>query len=222
MRITAFIVSGLLGLFALGLLAAGGVLLWADSKTDEQGYLSTSNERFATNAYALSTDNLDVDVDGADWFVDRDRFGKIRLTVTPNAAKPVFAGIAPTADVRRYLRGAGHELVRDIDFSPFRADYRRLDGDRRPARPAGRRFWEASVHGAGSQTLTWDVEDGDWSIVVMNADASPGVDADVKAGAQIEFLDGVGWGALIAGLISLSISALLVVVGMRSRPRVAA
>jgi hypothetical protein len=37
MRIAAFIVAGLLGLLSLGLLAAGGVLLWADSKTDEQG-----------------------------------------------------------------------------------------------------------------------------------------------------------------------------------------
>jgi len=222
MRIAAFIISGLLALVSLGLLAAGGILLWADSKTDEQGYLSTSTERFATNTYALSTDNLDIDVDGADWLIDRDRFGKLRLTVDANGGKPVFAGIAPTSDVERYLRGTGHDLVTDIDYSPFRADYRRMEGEAKPARPAAQDFWAESAQGAGRQTLTWDVEDGDWSIVVMNADASRGVDADVKAGAQVDFLDSVGWGALISGLIALSISAVLAVIGIRSREKIAA
>jgi hypothetical protein len=218
MRIVAFVVAGLLGLLSLGLLAAGGLLLWGDSKTDEQGFLSTTTERFATNTYALSTDNLDVDLDAADWVIDRDRFGEIRVTVESD--KPVFAGIAPTADVERYLRGTGHELVSDVDYSPFRADYRRLEGDRRPAKPGAQRFWAASAQGPGRQTLTWDVEDGDWSIVVMNADASRGVDADVKAGAKVGFLDTAGFGALISGFLALSLSALLAVIGIRSRPRV--
>ncbi len=220
MRIVAFIVAGLLGLFSLGLLAAGGLLLWGDSKTDEDGFLSTRTERFATNTYALATDNLDVDLEAADWIIDRDRFGEIRVTV--DSREPVFAGVAPTADVRRYLRGAPHDLVTDIDYSPFQADYRRLSGDRRPERPGAQRFWAASTQGAGRQTLTWDVEDGDWSVVVMNADASRGVDADVKAGAEVDFLDSVGWGAIISGLIALSLSALLAVVAIRRRPHVAA
>jgi hypothetical protein len=220
MRIVSFIVAGLLALFSLGLLAAGGLLLWGDSKTDEDGFLSTRTERFATNTFALSSDNLDIALDGADWIIDRDRFGEIRLTVDSN--EPVFAGIAPTADVRRYLRGAGHDLVTDIDYSPFQADYRRLNGDRRPARPSAQGFWAVSLEGSGRQTLSWDVEDGDWSVVVMNADASRGVDVDVKAGAKVDFLDSIGWGAIISGLIALSLSALLAVVGIRRRPRIAA
>ena len=216
------VAAGLAGLLSLGLLAAGGLLLWGDSKTDEQGYLNTSTERFATNTYALSTDRLDVDLDGASWIINRDSFGKVRLTVEPNDGKPVFAGIARTADVERYLRGAGHELVTDLEYAPFRADYRRLDGDRAPARPAAQDFWAASAQGPGRQTLTWDVDDGDWSVVVMNADASRGVDADVKAGAQVDFLDSAGWGSLIAGLFVLSVAALLAFLGIRTRERVAA
>jgi hypothetical protein len=216
------VAAGLAGLLALGLLAAGGLLLWGDSKTDEQGFLNTSTERFATNTYALSTDSLDVDLDGADWIVSRDRFGKVRLTVDGNAGKPVFAGIAPTRDVERYLRGTRHELVTDLEYTPFRADYRRVAGDRRPAKPASRDFWDESVGGTGPQTLTWDVEDGDWSVVVMNADASAGVDADVKAGTKVDFLDSAGWGALIAGLAVLSVAALLAFLGIRTRQTVPA
>ena len=216
------VAAGLAGLLSLGLLVAGGLLLWGDSKTDEHGYLNTRSERFATNTYALSTDNLDADLDGADWLLDRDRFGKLRLTVDANAGKPVFVGVAPTTDVERYLRGAGHELVTDIGYSPFRADYRRVAGDRKPAKPGAQDVWAASSQGPGRQAVTWDVEDGDWSIVVMNADASSGVDADVKAGAQVDFLDTAGWSALIAGLGALSVAALLTLLGIRVRPRVAA
>ena len=216
------VAAGLAGLLSLGLLAAGGLLLWGDSQKDDQGYLSTRTERFATTTYALSTDNLDVDLDAADWLLDRDRFGKVRLTVTPNTSKPVFVGVARTADVSRYLDGTRHELVDDVDFSPFTADYRRVDGDAKPDAPAGHRFWEESVESSGRQTLTWEVQDGDWSIVVMNADASRGVDVNVKAGAELGFLNGAGWGAIIGGLIVLSFAALLAVLGIRRREPVAA
>ena len=216
------VAAGLAGLLSLGLLGAGGLLLWGDSQKDDQGYLSTRTERFATNTYALTTDNLDIDHAGADWFVSRDRFGKIRLSVDPNAGEPVFVGVARSGDVARYLSGAGHELVTDLEYAPFSADYRRLEGKRKPAAPADQGFWEASAHGSGRQTLTWDVDDGDWSIVVMNEDASRGVDVGVKAGAELGFLRGAGWSALISGLIVLSVAALLAVLGIRARPRVAA
>jgi hypothetical protein len=213
------VAAGLAGLLSLGLLAAGGLLLWGDSQKDDQGYLSTRTERFATNTYALTTDNLDIDLDGADWLLDRDRFGKVRLTVSPNSAKPVFVGVARTADVTRYLSGTGHELVDDVDFSPFTADYRRLDGTRKPAAPGSQKFWEESASGSGRQTLTWDVDDGDWSIVVMNADATRQVDVGVKAGAELGFLKGAGWGALISGLTVLSFAALLAILGIRQPAR---
>ena len=216
------VAAGLAGLLSLGLLAAGGLLLWGDSQKDDQGYLSTRTERFATNTYALTTDNLDIDLDGADWLLTRDRFGKVRLTVEPHASKPVFVGVARTADAARYLSGTSHDLVTDLDYSPFNADYRRLVGDEKPAAPADHRFWEASAEGSGRQTLTWDAEDGDWSIVVMNDDASRRVDVGVKAGAQLGFLSGAGWGAIISGLVMLSFAALLAVLGIRSRPRVLA
>ena len=164
-RIAAMVAAGLAGLLSLGLLTAGGLLLWGDSQRDDQGYLSTRTERFATNTYALSTDNLDIDLDGADWILSRDRFGKVRLSVEPNSSKPVFVGIARTSDVSRYLSGTSHEMVDDVDFSPFSADYRRLEGEAKPDAPTNHRFWTASAEGSGRQTLTWDAEDGDWSVV---------------------------------------------------------
>jgi hypothetical protein len=221
MRIASFIVAGVLSVLSLGLLAAGVLMLWGDSQKDEAGYISTTRERFATNSYALTTDNLDVDTAGADWIFGRDRWGGIRLEVEPREDERLFVGVARTSDVQDYLRGTGHELVEDVSFAPFRADYRELAGDARPEPPAAQDFWAASAHGNGTRALTWEVEDGDWSIVVMNEDASRGVDADIKAGADVPFLAGAGWGALAGGLILLGISAGIAVFGVRGRRRVA-
>ena len=219
MRIATLIAAGLIGLFSLGLLAGGGILLWGDAQKDDTGYLSTSSERFATNAYALSTENLDIDTDGAGWILDRDRYGTIRIEAASRDGEPVFVGVARSADVDRYLRGADHDLVTDVAYDPFRADYRRVPGEGAPRPPAGRDFWAASADGPGSQAITWEVEEGDWSVVVMNADASRGVDASVKAGADLPFLSALGWGTLIGGLAALAIAAPRAAVGLRATRR---
>jgi hypothetical protein len=223
MRIVSFIAAGVIGLFSLGLIAGGGVLLWGDAQKDDSGFLSTSTQRFATNGHALATDNLDIDTDGADFFLDRDSYGEIRIQASSRAGKPVFVGVARTSDVASYLRGTNHDLVTDVSYSPFHADYREVRGDARPTRPAGEHFWAASARGPGTQAVTWDVEDGDWSVVVMNADASREVDVAVKAGAEVPFLGALGWGTLIGGVVMLVISATIAVVGSRARrPRAAA
>src|SRR5215212_8598733 len=71
-----------------------------------------------------------------------------------------------------------------------------VSGDRAPADPAGEDIWSASTSGTGTQSLEWDIEDGDWSAVVMNADGSPGVDVRASAGAGASFLQPLGLGLL--------------------------
>jgi hypothetical protein len=213
MRIAATIAASLAALLSLGLLAAGGVLLWGESKKDDQGYLTTHTERFSTNTYALATGNLDLDLDGLDTVLDQDTYGKVRLKVDSDT--PAFVGIARTADVTRYLRNTSHALVSDVSYPDFVADYEPQPGAQRPAAPAAQDFWAASTHGPGRQTLTWDVEDGDWSIVVMNADASRGVDTRISAGAEAPLMAPLGWGMAIAGLLVLAFAAGAAVVAVR-------
>jgi hypothetical protein len=218
MRIASVIAASVAGLLSLGLLAAGGLLLWGDSQKDAQGYLTTASHRFHTETAALATDNMDLDFDGIDSVIDRDRYGKIRVQVDSRADKPVFVGVAPTSDVKRYLNGTSHELVRDLSYGPFHVDYEHQPGRSLPLAPAAQHFWTASDHGTGERTLTWDVEDGDWSIVVMNADGSRGVDAGVSTGADVPFLSSIGWGLTIGGLVLLVFAASMTVVAVRVRP----
>lgn len=216
-RIAALVAGGVLALFAFGLFAGGAVALWGDAQKDENGYLSSDTERYATGTRALTSENLDVDLDGLDEVVGSDAFGKVRLDVASRDGKPVFVGIAPTRDVSRYLRGSAHAVVTDVDYSPFHAEYAERGGTRPLAPPAGERLWAAAAHGDGVQTLTWDVRDGDWSVVVMNADGSAGVDAGVKAGAELSFLDEAGWVLLGTGLLALTGAAALLYTGVRPR-----
>jgi hypothetical protein len=218
-RIVALVAAAVLGLVSLGLLAAGGGLLWADSKEDADGYISTGRDPFATETYALATEDLDIDAHGTGWLVNDDRYGKIRLRASSTDGKPVFLGIARTPDAERYLGDVRHDVVTDVEYDPFDAEYRESAGSRRPAAPADERFWVASAQGAGNQTLTWDVEHGNWSVVVMNADATRGVDVELSAGAEVPFLEPAGWGALIAGLVTFSLAALLTVLGIHSGRR---
>ena len=218
-RTTSVVVGVLVGLLALGMLAVGGVLLWADSKKDEQGYISTDTERFATRTAAIATDNLDVDNYGPGWLTSHDRYGHLRLEVASRNGKPVFVGIARTKDVSSYLRGTSHTTVTDFDSDPFRATYRAEPGSARPVPPASKPIWVASSHGTGTQTVTWDVKHGGWSVVVMNADGSRGVDTGVSAGADFPILSALAWGSVGGGLVALGVASLLIVVGTTTQRR---
>jgi hypothetical protein len=215
-RIAAFIGAGVVGLLALVLLAAAGVALWANGKKDDDGYLTTKTERFATSTYALATDDLDIDSHGTGWLIDTDRYGKVRLKVRSRADKPVFVGIARSDDVARYLGGTAHAELTDVSTDPFRAHYRPHGGKAPRTLPARQRIWAASAQGSGRQTLTWDIEHGSWSVVVMNADGSRGVGARVSAGANVPILSTVGWVGLGIGAVLLLVAGGLVAVGVRS------
>jgi hypothetical protein len=215
-KVAAIVAGSVLALVSLGLLAVAGVALWADGKKDEQGYISTGTDRFHTGTAALRTENLDLDFNGAEEIVGSSEYGKVRVRVTPRADKDMFVGIARTSDVSAYLRGTAHATVTDLDYAPFDADYDTAGGARRAEPPTDQRIWAAQAHGAGAQSLTWDVADGDWSVVVMNADGSPGVDAGVKAGANVPFLDEVAWISLGGGALLLLLSVGLIYAGART------
>ena len=55
-RVTALVASGLVALFALGFLAVGAGLLWADAKKDDQGYITSSKETYKTSTAAIATE----------------------------------------------------------------------------------------------------------------------------------------------------------------------
>jgi hypothetical protein len=223
-RVIGFsIASALAAVVALGFLAAAGALLYVDAKKDGDGYYTTASERFHTGTHAITSGSVGVDLDGAEELIDETGFGRVRLHAESNGDERVFVGIARSDDVARYLRGTAHTTVTNIDGDPFGVSfdpaYRDSDGARRPAPPAQRDIWAASASGSGEQSLEWKVRDGDWSVVVMNADGSRDVDASVSAGAKLPFIGPIGWTSLGVGLFAALTAGALLLLGFRGPRR---
>ena len=214
-RVVLLVTGAVAGLLAVSLMGLGALGLYGESQKDDRGYLSTDSHRFEASTHALATENLDLDLDGVQDVVSSPDLGKVRLDVAPQSDKTLFVGIARTDEVNAYLRNVSHTTLTDLDYEPFEASYSPQGGEGKPAPPASERIWAASTQGSGSQTLTWDVKDGDWSVVVMNADGSRGVQADVSAGAKVPYLTAIGWGLLGGGTVLLLLAAALVVLGVR-------
>lgn len=218
-RIALIVTGALAALVASALLAGGAAALYGQVQKDDDGYLTSEAHRFDTGTRALATENLDIDLGAADSLADD--LGRVKIEAQSNDGKPLFVGIARTSDVDRYLDGVPHATVHDVEdgpFDSFHAETTRHGGNRHPVAPEHAGIWAASSEGTGKQTTDVDFREGDWSVVVMNADGSLGVDADVSAGANLPFLDELGWTALGSGSFALVVGIALIVAGAR-RPQ---
>ena len=194
----------------------GGVLVWAHAtQRDSQGFYTTSTERFSTSTYALTSL---VDFGSApgehDWTITHP-VGTVRIRVTSANEGLLFVGIGRQADVDRWLAGVADEHVTGANFGPFHTDQTLVGGQRAATAPSDQRFWVASAVGAGQQTVLWPSEGGRWSIVVMNANAQPGVEADVNVGAKTGILLPIGIGFAVAGFAFLAGATAMLFFGLR-------
>ena len=203
------IAGGVTSLMASGSSAFGGLALWGDSQKDERGYLSTDSHQFAASTHAIATENLDMDLDGVEELVDSTSLGNIRIDVAPQSGKPVFAGIARTDELSRVppRRRTHHGHRLDFDHSRRATAPRPARARRVRPRPSG--SGQRPARAPDRRPSKWDIEDGDWSIVVMNADGSSGVQADISAGAKVPYLNEIGWSALGGGRILVIAAAAL-------------
>ena len=112
----------------------------------------------------------------------------------------MFVGIGRAADVDRYLDGVEHDVVTDLDHRD--PDYSRRAGGAPAAPPGAETFWVASATGSGEQTLDWEPEDGDWRVVVMNADGRARASRpSMSIGAELDSVLWIGIGLLGAGAL---------------------
>jgi len=194
-RATATIVALVLGILGLGIGGAGGVLLALGD-----GTLRSDAHSLTTQASAFATSVADVsDLDDLSGLI-----GRPSVDVDARG-DGLFVGVGRAQDVESYLAGAPVEEITDLELDPFRLDRETHDGTRALSPPAAQDFWVAS--GAGS--LRWDVRDGDYRVVLMNADGRRGVDASVRIGMTVPHLRAIAWmlvgigaSVLLAGLIA--------------------
>jgi hypothetical protein len=217
-RVTSVVCGAILAVVATGLVSGGAALLAADrGERDADGFLSVS-DTLGSSGYAIVSDRIEISGTPADWAEVESVVGDVRLRATAtDAATPVFVGIAPTAAVTAYLDGAPYATLRDWEGGA------RLDlhqGNRTVATPETAGIWTVRASGPGTQSVVWPRQSGDWTVVVMNADASPGVDVRAELAATMPGLTWIAWSVLGVGLVLFVGGVVLIAVPVhRASPR---
>ena len=202
----------ILGMLALtiglpSLLAGAG--LWAAMQhRDEGGAFSGRLQQLSTPGYALVIEDVDGLLRSDAPFT---RLGDTQLRLLGQTQKgPAFFGLAPTNAVRDYLAGVQHSRVRTVDIGtgalPVATTI--VPGTTAPrVQPGQAPFW-TRANSAGQ--ISWtpsEVRGGPYSLVVMSADATPGMQLRATAELRPGWLNSSAWGLLTLG-------TLLVMVGM--------
>lgn len=212
-HIVLLVVGIVLALLGFTMASAGAAGAWLASSQDDGGFYASPTERYTVSSRALVSPQFDAVGEGTPERLPFD-VGTLRLRATATeTGRDVFIGIAPQNEVDAYLAGVHHTELREVKFQPFRPVYRDVPGSSAPATPGSRQFWAASASGPGEQELIWNIAPGNWTVVVMNADAGGGVSADLQTGFRSDLIKPAATGLLFAGALAILIGVPLLVLG---------
>ena len=210
-RVGSFVAGIIAAVFALILLGSGIWALWVDRiDRGSGGFVSVGTSELSTPTFAIQSP---LTGDGPDWLYGSTVFGTGRVRATSHNDRPLFIGIARHDDVVRYLLGTGYATIQHLASDELTTH----EGGAPAVPPTSLTIWAASTQGTGQQTLLWKPRGGDWSIVLMNADASPGVSLRGDLGAKFPLLPWVALGLLVFGVALALLGRWLLVRGRRPR-----
>jgi hypothetical protein len=216
-RVVSLVVGSLVVITGLTVAGAGATLAVVDhDRRDSDGFLMSPAERVATAGFAIASEDARVHTgDVPAWLPDA-VLGDVRLEAASSNGADVFLGIARSEDAAAYLAGVRHDVLVEIDGNG--AVYEETAGDPPGTAPVDASIWVVSAVGAEPE-ITWAVEDGSWTVVLMNTDGSARVAADLRVGAEIPALQTVVGSLLAAAALLLLLGAVLVAVPVRLAAR---
>jgi hypothetical protein len=205
------IVLGVIGVLVGGACALGGgaVLVLVDG----DGFLSTPRHRLSTETYAIVSPVAEIEDAAPSSWVDEARV-RVRAERTDGGA--IFVAIGPAAEVDAWLTGVAVEVIRDVDWGDrLRYDGTVLPGTRTPGQPGEQPWWTASASGPGRQVVDWELSDGEYRVVIMNADASQGVAVRADLGVRVPYIRTAAWVLVGLGAAFAVVGVVLFVLGLR-------
>ena len=212
-RVVAVVAGSVLALLSLGLLGGGAALLWGDQAMRHDGYVTTDSATYSTTGHALASEPVDLGWDSlVTGFI-----GEVRIRVSAaDPARPVFVAIGAADRVAAYLSGAAYTTVTGTGPGGLVAH----PGAVIPAPPRTAGIWTAQAAGTGTVTLRWRAETGNWMVVAMNPDGSPGLTVRADVGAQAPWLFRLAVELIVGGIVAGALSAALVIAPVRLASRV--
>ena len=211
-------------LISLVPLLSGGGLMWAEKALrDSEGFYTTKAIQLEKDSHAIVTKPANIDLGGDwEWFSWGRRwhpsdFLTLKIEGSSNdPSKQIFIGMAEVSDLEAYLEDVDYDEVTDFRLRRPRLGYTNHPGTSEPQAPTTQTFWTASAHGGGTQSLEWGVEEGTYSLVLMNDDGSRGLDLNALVGVKVPpVVWGISVGLLIGGIVLLGIAILMIYLAVR-------
>ncbi len=190
-------------------MVVGGAMIWASQfHKDAEGFHLTEPMNITSGSYAVTSQAIEID-EGASKALYWLNMDTIKTEVeNADPFKTVFIGIAKSRDVAQYLLNVEHEQVTEIKVFPSRFKYESISGNAQPGLPDSQDFWLEKSQGIGLQRIEFSLEEGEYTILAMNADASPGIDLGVVFGIKASGL------VLAIGIIFVSIGFIVLLGGI--------
>ena len=219
LHIGVLLLAVLLLIVSFGLIMGGTSLRSIQSiMSDEEGFIISHTQRVQVPSYAIVVEDMDFDIDpiALRWFERQGGFLRFKVvTVSNNPDKEIFIGVARQADAYSYINPMEYHEI--SNFNMGWENYSRTSqlryilhpGDPPSSPPTVFSYWIVQGAATGQQTLTWEPESGSYYLVMMNSDASEGIDADVRVGVEVPFFAGIGNILLTAGIFIGAISVLM-------------
>ena len=208
------VVGTLFGVFFLLIsvpMMLGGIAVLAvpASIADSQGYMNTETLHLQNdNTYAFVTDSIVLNSTTSQG--SNSQNSKYNVTYEFNSydkivnfrvkADSYFIGLAPTSDIQNYLSNVPYEVVSQVNSRSISSHSVNIDKNGSlNSDPGNQSFWLAS----GTDTLYYTPSNTDFnkdlSLVIMKADGSQGIDANVTLGVNIPILKPIGITLVVIG-----------------------
>ena len=220
-HIGVLFVSVILLITSFGLLMGGTTLRSIQVLVvDEDGYITSDPATVDLPGYAIVLEDIDLDVDPMAWRWLQSRGGLLKLKIITESNDPgteIFIGVARESDMRPYIQDIEYQRVIDMDFDEENyelmfsaADFSLHPGGLPSAPPTVHSYWVAHTSSADVQELVWEPQSGTYNIIIMNADGSEGIDADIQGGASVPFFGSIANILIYAGLFVGAIGGLMI------------
>ena len=207
MKLGLGIALTLIGLF----MTIGGVAIMAWVGLD--GSFALSESRAVSDGNALVFDDIDIER-------HLPSSGNLATTLelgVHGSHKDVFIGVGPAALVARYLRGVPVDRIVQVNWAGGVRTESVPGSAAPPGPPATRKLWTVQAQGS-TASIHWTLANGDWIVVIMNADASAGVDVTGSASVTLPLLGPIGAVVLVVGLGFLVAGIVLTISGTKMAP----
>jgi hypothetical protein len=222
-KLALIIIGILLALISIASIVGGSIILYLNQGNDKEGYalseaipIKTSASAFLFYTSPLSSGNWSLN-----WLLPGN-LSQAKWIVNNNSSKELFVGWAKVSDIENYLNSnnIAFEIAQYYQRTT-RPYYSEVDiyttatyGTNNAIRPpAQETFWQQSSNKAQAANINWSSwtpQTDRYSLVIMNADGSNGVNANLQLGYKIMIFDWLAYLLLPLGVLVLILGALIV------------